>query len=316
MESALTQQFNLMLSCIREIPTFDGREQSQLPDFLAQVEALLPSIATFEENNRNILFGYIKNKCIGKTREAIHRYGVVGTWEVLKEILVTNFGEKETTRELMDKLKTWRLDSTIEKYHYSINNIRNRLHNRRLTNSEEGFSADEINRISLEVFKDNLPEPTKTIIFARNPQTLEAAFKIILEARQQNYTALGSRPKTDNTRPSYRSNFSNDVRNTHSGNRSFDNFRNRNYNDDRNNANNNAYSGTNNNSNNTNNDSTNRGNYRDNNRFDRNVQQPDVGRQSNQTRNSRYSRGNVHEPMDIGNSNVNFHGEGRNYFPI
>lgn len=82
----------------------------------------------------------------------------------------------------MDELKTCRLDDTIENYHFKIKKIRNKLHNRKLTSNASNFTAEEINRIALDVFNKHLPELTKTMIFARNPATMEDAFKEILEA--------------------------------------------------------------------------------------------------------------------------------------
>lgn len=351
MEMNVIHRFNLVLGCIREIPAFDGTDPNQLPDFLAQVEALLPSILLFDENNRIILLGYLKSKCTGATKEALHRHGTISNWQELKEVLLNNFGERETSRELMDKLKTWRLNSTIEKYHYDINKLRNKLHNRRLTHGEEGFSTEEINRISLQVFRDHLPEPTKTMIFARNPNTLEAAFKIILEARHQNYTALGFNKKNENPSSSFRTNFSDNVKNNYqgknnnknrnNGNKSR-NYNNNNHHDNNNNHNdnnggncnnNNNYNNTNsgnfrNGNNNNRNNYNNGGNYNNNrnnseygnnngNNRQRNYQNSGNSRgQSNQSRNPRNSNGNNGEPMDIGNSSINFPQGDQNFCPI
>lgn len=352
MEMNVIHQFNLVLGCIREIPAFDGTDPNQLPDFLAQVEALLPSINLFQQNNINILLGYIKNKCVGATREALHRQGTISNWQELKEVLLNNFGEKETSRELMDKLKTWRMDSTIEKYHYAINKLRNKLHNRRLTHGDEGFTTDEINRISLQVFKDHLPEPTKTMIFARNPGTLEAAFKIILEARHQGYTSYGFNKKSEKPSSSFRTNFSDNVNNNHprnnnSNRKNGNNNRNNNHNGNNrnnnnnggnfnnNNRNNNTNGGNfeNNNRNNNNNDNSyennrnngnnnryndnNSGNYNNGNNRQQNYQNSSNSRrQSNQSRNPNNSNRNYAEPMEIGSSNVNFRQDEENSFPI
>lgn len=57
MEANIVQQFKLMLSCIREIPTFDGTDPNQLPDFFSQVESLLPSIDEFQEINQKFYLG-------------------------------------------------------------------------------------------------------------------------------------------------------------------------------------------------------------------------------------------------------------------
>lgn len=205
--------FNLTLSFIKSIEPFNGSDPNQLSDFISQVENVMPTISLFDNNTKRILFGSIKNKCTGLTRPAIHRHGNVTSWELLKEILIKNFGKKQDSDELMDLLKLCRVDSTIEVNYHKINEISNRLHNRILINNDNTYSTDEVNRIALRVFKANLPEPTKSVIFARNPISLDDAFKIIEEARHQNYTFYSSNKKQTANKTTFRTNFSNDRRN-------------------------------------------------------------------------------------------------------
>ena len=188
MEQNVINTFNVLLTFIKNIEPFDGRDVSQLPDFIAQVENLMPTIDNLEEGNRKIIFAYVRNKCIGKTRDALHREGVIDDWNLLKETLKLNFGEIETCNELMDKLKTITLDGTIENYYNQIQKLVSRINNRMLTHNEDFYSHEEIKRIALKTFKNHLPEPTKTLIFARDPNTLDDAYKIIIEARHQFYT--------------------------------------------------------------------------------------------------------------------------------
>lgn len=121
-----------------------------LPNFIEQFENITPTTDSFDETNKSVLFGYLKNRCIGRTREAIHRSGEIENWESLKVILLRNFGEKKTSTELMDKLKTCRCNR-LKFYHY-ISNFRNQLHNRNLTQNDGDFTIDEINKISLTTF--------------------------------------------------------------------------------------------------------------------------------------------------------------------
>lgn len=72
-----------------------------IADFISLAEALMPSMTPFESNNRKILFGYLKNKCIGATREILHRQGTITTSEELKAVFLSNFGEKEISLKSM-----------------------------------------------------------------------------------------------------------------------------------------------------------------------------------------------------------------------
>ncbi|XP_054746639.1 uncharacterized protein LOC129251301 [Anastrepha obliqua] len=212
METLEISKFNLVLACIKNIENLDGNDPNQLPDFIEQIENILPTISEFNSANSNVLFGYIKNKCIGKTREAIHRHPNVTSWPILKEILTTNFGEKDNSNDLMGSLKTCRMQGTIENYYYKINKLANRIHNRNLTHNDNTYSTEEVNRIALKTFRENLPEPTRTMIFSRNPSTIEGAFKIILEARHQHYTQFGP-AKRNYINTNIRTNFSDNFNN-------------------------------------------------------------------------------------------------------
>ncbi|CAD7002137.1 unnamed protein product [Ceratitis capitata] len=244
----------------------------------------------------------------------------------------------------MDELKTTRLDSTIENYHFRINKIRNKLHNRILAHNDLSFSAEEVNRIALQAFKEHLPEPTKTMIIARNPDNLDKAYKIILEARHQTFTALGQTWKDPNPNSYRRTNFSDNTNNrTSFGSNQYIN-NNNNYNRNRfnNNMPHNRYDGgyvpmnMNNNNNNKYNNNGNRSNQTrmsyqttytsqnqpGNSNPQRNFNQQGNGyqrRNFNQSGNynrSGVSNGNRPETMDIGNTALTFRRDTRNNYPI
>lgn len=89
------------------------------------------------------------------------------------------------------------------------------MDNRILTYNDETYSTGEGNRIDLPVFKDNLPEPTKTMIFAKSPEKLDEAYKIIEDTRHENHTFYGPSLKANkNSKPKYWSNFSDDDQNS------------------------------------------------------------------------------------------------------
>lgn len=295
--------FNLTINCIKTIQDFDGSDKNQLPDFISQVENILPTLSIFDGNSKKILFDFLKNKCIGLTRPVIHRYGNIESWVNLKQILLKHFGEKENSDELMDLLKLCRVETTIERYYDKINEITSRLHNRILTHTDETYTTDEVNRIALRVFRDNLPEPTKTMIFARNPSTLDDAYKIIEEARHQNYTIYGPITKMRNNKTNYRTNFSNNNRNTNEP---------LTQNDEPTMNATHQYQLRNNDNSNT--------NFRRQDRQDQPYHNStNSSRVSANTRNTqRYNqnRTNTTEPMDIGHSNVNFQSDPQDNYPI
>lgn len=338
MEHQLLNQFNLALSLIKNVEPFDGTDPNYLPEFLSNIDSLIPTIAEFQESHKKILFNYIRNKCTGQIRQSILREGEVNSWETLKEILRRNYGEKKSSVELMDELKTLKLNGTIENFFYKITKLMTRINNRNLTHEETLYTPEEIKRIGLNAFRNHLPEPTKTMIFARNPSSLQDAFKIILEARHQNYTQFGHNQRVDN-QTGIRTNFSDNHHNNRNFNNRNTNYRNGDSNPNINNRNTNYRNGNgnqnfNNRNNNYRNDDSNQNyNYRNNNyRNGDNNQNPNNGNRNNsnnyqnnnsqrtrqsyqsnnrsqnnsQSRQTRQSNLNQEEPMEIGNSGANF----------
>lgn len=183
------QKFTLVLECIKNINLLDG-SYNQLPDFIKQVENILPTIQEFEASHKNILMDYLKGRIVGKCREALHRQGNPANWEQIKEILKNNFGEKENSNALMDKLKMCRMNDTIEKYYSQITELLSRIQNRNLLFGDNLYSTTALNRIALQIFRENLPEPTRTMIFARDPSNIEEAYKVIREAGHLHYSAI------------------------------------------------------------------------------------------------------------------------------
>lgn len=321
--------FTLVLNCIKQISEFNGKDVDQLPDFFTQVENILPSVEAFDANNKKVLFDYIKNKCVGDTRKVLHRHTSTRNWAELREILKNNFGEKENTNNLMDKLKMLKVYGTIENYHYNVTQLINRLHNRNLTHNDGIYTTDEINRIALKIFKENLPEPTKTMIYGRNPETLEATYKIIVDTRQQHYTAYGPTGKnysfrqnfSDNVRNNYNFNQNQDAKNRIKSNeiRNYNSYKNNNkkfnrpqsYGQDRDETN--SYNRRSYNTGNTGNYS---GNYYQNYNRQYNERSDQNRTHSGQTRQTNRSRFDNPEPMDIGNTQINFCETGVNSFPI
>ncbi|XP_037931154.1 putative uncharacterized protein DDB_G0282499 [Teleopsis dalmanni] len=323
MDSDTISQLNLLLQLIKNIRDFDGTEPAQLPDFIQQIDNLTPLVNSLETSAKLIIVSYIKNKCVGETREIVHRERSEN-WEELKNTLKKHYGEKSTCIELMDELKTLSLI---------------------LTHNEEQYTREEVNRIGLITFRDHLPEPTKTLIFSRNPNDLEEAFKLITEARHHNYTKYGpvNRRYSDNrAQPRFSNSFSNqNTTQQYDNNRNnrSNNYHNPGYN--RNNMNNYTdnhnynnsdrfYNQRHNNNNNRqvmNDNNTARIRVTNNNNRNGNYQRSQTHNRTSthQTRHSRDTQsypqpmdiGNVAEQIvNIGNADANFQTQASNFYPI
>ncbi|XP_055371865.1 uncharacterized protein MAL13P1.304-like [Condylostylus longicornis] len=62
------------------------------------------------------------------------------------------------------------------------------------------FNTDTNIKTALEIFKDKLPEPMRSIIFSRNPSTLEEAIDILHEGNYAYYNPLETKIRNNNNR--------------------------------------------------------------------------------------------------------------------
>ena len=82
--------FKIVLDLITKIQEFDGNSK-QLVDFLDRIDAIAPTIDSFEDEAKFILTGYIKDRIVGRAKVEIQKHGRVNTWSEIKSILKTNY---------------------------------------------------------------------------------------------------------------------------------------------------------------------------------------------------------------------------------
>ncbi|XP_017043479.1 uncharacterized protein LOC108089626 [Drosophila ficusphila] len=209
MDPEFVNKYNQVLSRLKLVENFDGSDPGKLPQFLHKIEALMPAINSFDDYYKAQLIGHIKNKCTDRAREAVFTRQMsapVGnangtgnghllkaeSWLKLKDQLLYNYAERESSYSLIHKIRSAVLDSNIELYYQKMAKLKHRLINRKLTHNDTLYSLEDIERITLQVFRDHLPEPTHSMILRRNPKSMEEAYRYIVEVQQQFYTQSGS----------------------------------------------------------------------------------------------------------------------------
>ncbi|XP_070070620.1 uncharacterized protein Gagr [Drosophila takahashii] len=208
MDPEFVNKYNQVLSRLKLVENFDGSDPGKLPQFLQKIEALMPAINSFDEYYKAQLIGHIKNKCTDRAREAVFTrqmsapVGANGngnghllkaeSWLKLKDQLLYNYAERESSYSLIHKIRSAVLDSNIELYYQKMAKLKHRLINRKLTHNDTLYGLEDIERITLQVFRDHLPEPTHSMILRRNPKSMEEAYRYIVEVQQQFYTQSGS----------------------------------------------------------------------------------------------------------------------------
>lgn len=185
------QQLNLRTITIdpvkyaQKLPLFDGRTEN-LKSFLDVVDVMVPTLQTYDLESQRIVANIIKTKLTGRAQLIININNHLQTWNEIKYILVSNFSDKKSSFQLLDELKLTKFENSVIDFY---NTLQKKLQNLNLKSELEGRREDcETNkRIALEIFKHKMIEPVKSVLFSRNPQSMEGALSILVEGNYLNY---------------------------------------------------------------------------------------------------------------------------------
>lgn len=298
---SVTDKFKIILDLINKLPEFNGNTNC-LVDFIDRVDSLAHILSTFDQNTIVLLSGYIKDKIVGKAKIELQKHGRQNTWDEVKTVLKHAFSEKLSTELLIDQIRTLRVKTNIKDYYETITQLLSRINNVYLldNNQLDKDIIDSNNRIALNAFKNNLPEPTKSIILSRNPKSLNEAYIIIVEINHQYFGPNGFFQNSGQSSRSYNFNGRQESSQTNANN---SNRNNNFYHRNSNNLNSSTYNNNNRQNQNYNyqnnrylqNQNNNSQSFRNNNTT--NYQHNNHNRQSFQSRRS--NRFSNPEPMDI-----------------
>lgn len=281
------------LKLIDKLPEFSG-EANELFNFIDLVDNIIPEIAKYDQPSQVVMLNYLKNKLKGKARQVLEINNYVRTWADIKKILINNFGDKKTALQIYDEMRAVVFKNNSVDLYNEIQTILRRLNNK--VKGEENYD-DQIKAniaSALEIFKNKVCEPMRSILYSRNPKTLEEAMDILFEG---NYAYYNPNKRFNNPDPKSNK------------------FKGKNSNESQKNVQDNSFHNTNNNSfpNNQNRDNRqNPGQYRNKNaenntNFNR---PPKSGNRPNfsNPQPSTSSARNNQEPMDVdGSSNTRIH---------
>lgn len=217
------------LKYLSTIPQFNGK-RDDLINFCRLVDRIHPILRTYDEFSQLFFSDIIKSRLIGKAKEIIEINTQAQSWTEIKSILENNFGEKKNCEQLFDELRSVTFNNTTVDFYNDILYRLRRLNNKALLVLGEGEAANQVTinnrRSALHIFKNKMPEPMRTVLTCRNPDSLEAAMDILFESgyshmgkngqiikKKQNETQNSSNHKTDGTRKNTYNNRSNDHNN-------------------------------------------------------------------------------------------------------
>lgn len=119
------------------------------------------------------------------------------TWIEIKNILIINFSSFKNSHTLHEELRSTSFKHNVLEFY---NDIQHKLSILNQKCKQEGNLGDiPLNiQTALNIFKNNISEPMKSILYARNPTTMERALHILSEGGY-----LYNRERPNNNQTSY-----------------------------------------------------------------------------------------------------------------
>lgn len=193
------------LKYLNRLPEFSG-DYRDLQTFLNLVDRVHPLLRTYDEPSQLLFSDIIKSRLKGKAREIIEINCQAQSWNDVKTILINNFGERFSLEELFDRLKSVYFKNNSVEFYNEIKNRLRSLNNKTICLVGSGPGANECARnnmrTALNVFKEKMPEPMRTILTCRNPDSLEEAMEILFQsgyAYHSNNGAFGTNKGQQNS---------------------------------------------------------------------------------------------------------------------
>lgn len=198
------------LKYLSRLPELDG-SFDRLQNFIDLINRIYPTLQTYNEVSQLVFLDVIKSKLIGKAREVMDINYHVNSWPEIKTLLNHNFGDKKSSDQLFDELRSIPFRTNSQDMYNEIKGILRRLNvkttNESNTNDENLKSLLKANiNSALEIFKRKLPEPMKSILYCRAPEDLEAAINIIHESGYAYYNPYNRTQRVHNAFGNYNRN--------------------------------------------------------------------------------------------------------------
>lgn len=176
-----------------KLPTFDGATES-LKTFIDAVDTLIPILQQYDVASQRLIANIIKTKIIGKAQTILNINCNAYTWTEIREILISNFSDKKNSYQLLDELKSTTFNGTVLEFY---NEIQRKLQRLNIKSELEGQADVQTNkRIALDVLKYKIIEPIRSVLFSRNPQSLEESLQILTEGNYLEYRVKKFEKKT------------------------------------------------------------------------------------------------------------------------
>ncbi|XP_055851897.1 putative uncharacterized protein DDB_G0282133 [Episyrphus balteatus] len=180
------------LKYISKLPDFNG-DYRELQNFIDLVDKIHPVLVKYDQLSQSIFSDYLKSKVKGKAREVLEINSHITSWPDIKATLISNFGDRLTLEELFDELRSVQFKTNSVDFFNEIKTTLRRLNIKtKLIFEKEDHTIIETNiennkHSALVIFRNKIPEPMRSLICCRNPQSLESAITILHECGYAHY---------------------------------------------------------------------------------------------------------------------------------
>lgn len=168
---------------LSKLPEFDGNP-SHLQNFTDLIDRVHPILQTYDELSQLIFSDLIRSKLKGRAREITEINYHARSWTEMKTLLNNNFGDRKSSEQLFDDLRSITFRTNSQDFYNEIKTALRRL-NLKTINECNSIGKDPKRtlkdniRSALNLFKNKIPEPMKSILYCRAPEDLETAISIL-----------------------------------------------------------------------------------------------------------------------------------------
>lgn len=190
------------LKYLNKLHPFNG-DSRELQNFIDLIDRIHPILAKYDDLGQCIFSDIIKSKLVGKAREVAEINAHITSWDDMKTMLINNFGDRLTIEDLFDELRAAKFKTNSVEFYNEIKTILRRLN----TKTKTEYQANNIlmqqtitanKESALNIFKNKLPEPMRSILYCRKPHSLEESIKILHESGYAFYSAPQTRTYSNN----------------------------------------------------------------------------------------------------------------------
>ncbi|CAD7094253.1 unnamed protein product [Hermetia illucens] len=180
--------FKSLSGYIGALSNFDGTQVDLFP-FIDAVDAVIHQV----NNNpfKAILHQMLLGRIVGRAREVLHTH-ITESWSEVKALLINHFDTPENEIQLTERLLAARFTTAGQLYEYICKCLFKINHKIKYNVTFSAAQKSEMiklkNQIAKNTFVNKCPEPIRGILHAYKPDSLESAYKVLVETGYVSYS--------------------------------------------------------------------------------------------------------------------------------